>query len=80
MTRHVVIVTGPKHIGRCPACGRIDAKAGTLWNCNVCANRWWAGYRWWDIQHALQPCAVNAPTNSIRLAKEAGLGVRDGKA
>ena len=33
----------------CPACGRVDAKAGVVWGCAACKTNFEAGYRWWDI-------------------------------
>ena len=38
----------PKDQGLCPACGRLDAKAGALWGCACCLKRLRDGYRWWD--------------------------------
>lgn len=33
----------------CPRCGRTDAKAGTVWGCPCCRERYESGSRWWDV-------------------------------
>jgi hypothetical protein len=49
---------------RCPECGRIDAKAGAVWNCRSCKLNFTAGYRWWDIVPCKQEKEKNSGTNS----------------
>ena len=35
---------------KCPECGRIDSKAGSIWGCVTCLHRYNTGFRWWDLE------------------------------
>lgn len=53
----------------CPRCGRTDAKAGAVWGCPCCRERYEAGSRWWDSGWS----AVESPderANALAIGKE----------
>jgi ribosomal protein L37AE/L43A len=47
----------------CPACGRIDARAGATWGCHLCSKRYAGGSRWWDIEIPDPAPAAKEPEN-----------------